>query len=79
MSREPASHEARPSEPRVGNDISANITGSVLQAGAIHGDVHVRHAGGGGLVPHQLPLPTRDLSVAMLISNGLMIMRAALP
>ncbi|MCP2244261.1 ATP-binding protein [Lentzea aerocolonigenes] len=47
--------------PRIGNDMSASITGAVLQAGIVQGDVHVRHdAGAARFTPHQLPAPTPD-------------------
>jgi hypothetical protein len=41
---------------RVSNDVGAPVTGQIVQAGAIHGDVHVHHANTGRAgVPRQLP------------------------
>jgi tetratricopeptide (TPR) repeat protein len=40
-----------------GNTVSAAVTGSVFQAGSVHGDVHFHRTGGVALIPRQLVAP----------------------
>ena len=54
-----------PSEVALSEDGTNNTASegeNVVQAGAVHGDVHVHASGGSqssGVVPHQLPAPSR--------------------